>query len=218
MTDPIATPTRVLIVDDHKMFATAMARLLDLEPDMVSAGVADNLASARGLIQAATPDVVLLDYRFEDGDGVASLPELRELRPSARFVILTASTADSVLAAAIEGGASGFVSKSREVAEALAAVRLASHGEAVISPDVLVGLMSRMYRGGLPGNNELTERELELLDLLTEGLSNDAIAERMTVSVFTVRNHVAHLSAKLGAHSKLEVLTIAISQGLVPDH
>ncbi|GAW50387.1 MULTISPECIES: response regulator [unclassified Nocardioides] len=216
MTEAAAPPIRVLVVDDHEMLATALARVLDEEPDMVSVGVAPDLARARSLIAAAAPDVVLLDHRLPDGDGVAALPELHALRPSARFVVLTASTADSVLASAIEGGAAGFVSKTRGLAEVTSAVRSAAQGEVVISPEMLARLLPRLRRGGRPGSHELTEREREVLGLLTEGLSNAAIAERMTVSVFTVRNHLANLSAKLGAHSKLEVLSIAIREGLVP--
>lgn len=216
MTDGTTQPIRVLVVDDHEMLASALARVLDEEPDMVSAGVAPDLARARSLIPTAAPDVVLLDHRLPDGDGVAALPELRALRPSARFVVLTASTADSVLVSAIEGGAAGFVSKTRGLDEVTSAVRSAALGEVVISPEMLARLLPRLHRGGSAGSHELTEREREVLGLLAEGLSNAAIAERMTVSVFTVRNHLANLSAKLGAHSKLEVLSIAIRQGLVP--
>jgi DNA-binding NarL/FixJ family response regulator len=210
------SPIRVLVVDDHEMLATALARVLDEEPDMVSAGVAPTLASARSLIPTTTPDVVLLDHRLPDGDGVAALAELRALRPSARFVVLTASTADSVLVAAIEGGAAGFVSKTRGLDEVTSAVRSAAQGEVVISPEMLARLLPRLHRGGAGNSQELTEREREVLGLLAEGLSNAAMAQRLTVSVFTVRNHLANLSAKLGAHSKLEVLSIAIREGLVP--
>ena len=127
-------PIRILVVDDHDMLASALGQVLDAEPDMVSVGIAPDLARARGLIRTTTPDVVLLDHRLPDGDGVAALPELRALRPSAHFVVLTASTADSVLVAAIEGGAAGFLSKTRGLAEITNAVRAAALGEAVISP------------------------------------------------------------------------------------
>ncbi|GAA4368897.1 response regulator transcription factor [Nocardioides caricicola] len=210
-------PIRVLVVDDHEVLAGALAQVLATEPDLVIAGVAGDLGRARSLLATSTPDVVLLDHRLPDGDGVAALPELQALRPSARFVVLTASTADSVLVAAIEGGAAGFVSKTRGLGEVTAAVRSAASGEAVISPELLARLLPRLHRGGQSRPTDLTEREREVLALLAEGLSNAAIAERMTVSVHTVRNHLANLSAKLGAHSKLEALSIAIREGLLPD-
>jgi DNA-binding NarL/FixJ family response regulator len=208
---------RVLVVDDHEVLAGALAHVLSAEPDLVIAGVAGDLASARSLLATTTPDVVLLDHRLPDGDGVTALPDLQTLRPSAKFVVLTASTADSVLVAAIEGGAAGFVSKTRGLGEVTAAVRSAASGEAVISPEMLARLLPRLHRRGPSRPKDLTERERDVLALLAEGLSNAAIAERMTVSVHTVRNHLANLSAKLGAHSKLEALSIAIREGLVAD-
>jgi len=152
-----------------------------------------------------------------DGDGVAAIPELRARRPSAGIVVLTASSADHVLLSAIEAGASGFLSKTRSLDEVTAAVRAAAAGESVISPEMLARLLPRFGRGSPQAADELTEREREVLALVAEGLSNAAIAERLVVSVHTVRNHIASLSAKLGAHSKLEALSIAVRRGLLPD-
>ena len=132
------------------------------------------------------------------------------------IVVLTATTADHVLVAAIEGGASGFVSKTRGLDEVTNAVRAAAAGESVISPELLARLLPRLHRRQPEARDKLTEREREVLELLAEGLSNAAIAERLVVSVHTVRNHVANLSTKLGAHSKLEALSIAVREGLLP--
>jgi DNA-binding NarL/FixJ family response regulator len=109
------------------------------------------------------------------------------------------------------------VSKTRGLADVTAAVRAAATGESVISPELLARLLPRLQRGHPARRNELTEREREVLSLLADGLSNAAIAEKLTVSVHTVRNHIANLSAKLGAHSKLEALSIAVRDGLLPD-
>ena len=209
-------PVRVLVVDDHEALAASLAQVLDAEPDLVSVGVAGTLERARAMIVTTAPDVVLLDHRLPDGDGVAEIGRLRALRPSAQIVVLTASAADHVLVAAMEAGAAGFVSKSRSLAELTAAVRSAATGEVVVSPELLARLLPRLHRSGRARHNDLTEREREVLGLLAEGLSNGAIAEQLTVSVHTVRNHVANLSAKLGAHSKLEALSIAVREGLLP--
>jgi len=206
----------VLVVDDHEVLASSLARVLDEEPDLVSVGVAGTLERARAMIATTAPDVVLLDHRLPDGDGVAAISELRALRPSIKVVVLTASAADHVLVAAIEAGASGFVSKTRSLGEVTSAVRAAATGEAVISPELLARLLPRLSPSGRPRHQELTEREREVLGLVADGLSNAAIAERLVVSVHTVRNHVANLSAKLGAHSKLEALSIAVREGLLP--
>jgi DNA-binding NarL/FixJ family response regulator len=209
-------PIRVLVVDDHEVLSASLAHVLDDEPDLVSVGVAGSLERARAMIPTTAPDVVLLDHRLPDGDGVSAITELRGLRPGMKVVVLTASAADHVLVAAIEAGASGFVSKSRSLAELTKAVRAAAAGEAVISPELLARLLPRLHRSGRPRATDLTEREREVLGLLADGLSNAAIAEQLVVSVHTVRNHIANLSAKLGAHSKLEALSIAVREGLLP--
>jgi DNA-binding NarL/FixJ family response regulator len=211
------TPIRVLIVDDHEVLASSLAHVLDAEPDLVPVGIAGTVQRARELITTSRPDVVLLDHRLPDGDGVSALGELRALRPTVRIVILTASAADHVLIAAIEAGASGFVSKTRSLGEVTSAVRAAATGEAVISPEMLSRLLPRLSRGAATAHQDLTEREREVLSLLADGMTNAAIAEQLVVSVHTVRNHVANLSAKLGAHSKLEALSIAVREGLLPD-
>ncbi len=209
-------PARVLIVDDHEVLAASLAQVLDHEPDLTVVGAAGTLEKARALLATEAPDVVLLDHRLPDGDGVEAIPDLLALRPEASIVVLTATTADHVLVAAIEGGASGFVSKTRGLDEVTSAVRAAAAGESVISPEMLARLLPRLHRREAEPRDTLTEREREVLQLLAEGLSNAAIAERLFVSVHTVRNHVANLSTKLGAHSKLEALSIAVREGLLP--
>ncbi len=214
---PVTGPIRVLIVDDHEVLAASLAHVLDAQDDMESVGIAGSLERARTMLSTTAPDVVLLDHRLPDGDGVAAIPELRKIRPSIRIVVLTASVADHVLVQAIEGGASGFVSKTRGLAEVTSSVRAAATGDAVISPEMLARLLPRLHRGSTTSQPALTEREHEVLALLAQGLSNAAIAESLFVSVHTVRNHIANLSAKLGAHSKLEALSIAVREGLVAD-
>ncbi len=102
-----APATRVLVVDDHEVLASSLSHVLDAEADLTSVGVAGSLAQARDLIRTTAPDVLLLDHRLPDGDGVGAIGELRALRPSMRVVVLTASAADHVLITAIEAGASG---------------------------------------------------------------------------------------------------------------
>jgi two-component system response regulator DevR len=219
VSEAVVSPVRVLIVDDHEVLAVCLAQVLDAEDDLISVGVAGSLAQARSMVGTCAPDVILLDHRLPDGDGVAAIGELRALRPSVKIVVLTASAADHVLVAAIEGGASGFLSKNRGIAEVTSAVRAAASGEAVVSPELLARLLPRLTRGaggGRGGQHDLTERERDVLNLLADGLTNAAISSRLFVSVHTVRNHIANLSRKLGAHSKLEALSIAVREGILP--
>jgi DNA-binding NarL/FixJ family response regulator len=207
---------RVLIVDDHEVLASSLAQVLDQEPDLKSVGVASSLERARAMIPTSAPDVLLLDHRLPDGDGVAAICELRALRSAMKIVILTASAADHVLLSAMQAGASGFLSKTRGLEEVTAAVRAAAAGEAVVSPELLARLLPKLSRTGNAHRDELTEREREVLSLVAAGLTNSAIAARLFVSVHTVRNHVTNLSLKLGAHSKLEALSIAVREGMLP--
>ena len=211
---PPAT-VRVLVVDDHQMFADSLAHALESEPDLRIVGQATSLSEARRLIASAAPDVVLLDHRLPDGDGVAAIADLHGIRPTAKIVVLTATASDRVLVAAMESGAAGFIAKTQRLEDVIDGVRGAAQGESVVSAKLLTRLLPRLNRQGGGGATDLTEREREILDLLAKGLSNADIAEQLTISVHTVRNHVANLSAKLGAHSKLEVLAIAVRRGLV---
>jgi two-component system response regulator DevR len=208
---------RVLIVDDHEILTEALSRALDLEPDLVVVGRGATIGEAAELIPSTAPDVLLLDHRLPDGDGVEAIPRLRALRPSMAVVVLTASAAEHVLVAALEAGVAGFLSKTRGLDEVTSAVRAAASGEAVISPEMLARLLPRLHRGRGAVQPALTEREREVLALVAEGRTNAAIADELTVSVHTVRNHVANLSGKLGATSKLEALAIAVRDGLLPD-
>ncbi|HEV7148958.1 MAG TPA: response regulator transcription factor [Pedococcus sp.] len=207
-------PIRVLIVDDHEVLAASLAHVLDDEADIVAVGLAATLSQARARIVSASPDVLILDRRLPDGDGVEALAELKSLRPHMNVLVLTATSSDDVLVRALEAGAAGFLSKTRSLAEVTTAVRAAAQGEASISPEMLARLLPKLTR--VPGPDPaLTRREQEVLGMLAHGLSNAAIAAELSVSVNTVRNHVANLSAKLGAHSKLEAMSIAIQRGLL---
>lgn len=207
-------PVRVLIVDDHEVLAASLAQYFDGQPGLLVVGIATTLAHARRFVATESPDVVLLDNRLPDGDGVAAVCELRALRRGLQVVMLTAAAEDHVVVAALEAGAVGIVSKSSGLEHLTRAVRAAAMGETVISPELLTRLTLQSHRAK-SGPNDLTPREQEVLLLLAKGMSNAAIASRLTVSVSTVRNHVANLSGKLGAHSKLEALSIAIKKGLV---
>jgi DNA-binding NarL/FixJ family response regulator len=212
--DPAST-VRVLIVDDHDMFAQSLQLALSAEPDLTVVGTAATLAQARNLVVTSTPDVVLLDHRLPDGLGVESIAELRALRPSVNVVVLTAAADDSTLVAATEAGCAGFILKTSPLDELVAAVRAAAAGEIMVSSDLLSRLLNRLQHQHERPEHSLTAREREILVLIGEGLTNGAIAQRLFISVNTVRNHVQNVLAKLDAHSKLEALSVAIREGLI---
>ncbi|MBV9832667.1 MAG: response regulator transcription factor [Marmoricola sp.] len=209
-------PTRVLIVDDHDVLADSLAHVVNAERDLEVVGIAGSLRAAEDLVRTTAPDVLLLDHSLPDGDGVAAIPSLRALLPGVRIVVLTANASEHVLVAAVEHGATGFVAKTRSLSEVTSAVRAAAAGEAVVTPEILSTVLPRLHPGGRPVTEELTAREREVLTLVAEGLTNAAIAQRLSLSVHTVRNHISHLCTKLDAHSKLEALSVAMRQGLLP--
>ena len=212
-----AAPIRVLIVDDHEVFGSSLAVVLNGERDMRTVGVAKTVAEALRLASANAPDVILLDNRLPDGDGVGVIRALVDLPGAPQVVVLTATTSELVMLAAMEAGAAGFLDKSRSLAEVVGSVRAAAAGDLVMSPQVLSRLLARLRRSATAVGSDLTEREAEVLQLLAKGGSNADIARELTLSVHTIRNHVANLSAKLGAHSKLEALAIAVREGLIGD-
>ncbi len=197
------------------MFASCLALALSHEPDFHVLGTATTLAAAREALASDPPDVVLLDHRLPDGLGVDALPELQARAQSAKIVLLFAAVDDATLAAATEAGCAGLLVKSGSIEDLYHTVRAAAAGEVVISPDLLARLVSRVSRNNLPARGDLTPRELQVLELIAEGLPNAQIGARLGVSVNTVRNHVQNLLAKLGAHSKLEALALAVREGLI---
>lgn len=210
-----SVPTRLLIVDDHGMFAESLRLALGAEHDLEIVGTATTLAQARALVVSAQPDVVLLDHRLPDGLGVDAIAELRSLRPAANIVVLTAAAEDSMLVKATEAGCAGFVLKTSPLDELVTAVRAAAAGEITVSSDLLARLLNRLHHQYERPETDLTAREREILQLIAEGLTNGAIAGRLFISVNTVRNHVQNVLTKLHAHSKLEALSIAIRDGLI---
>lgn len=203
----------VLIVDDHEVFAASLARTLADEDDIVVLGTAGNADDAL-LMLAPEVDVVLCDHRLVGRSGIEVAGELRRRSPTVQVVMLTATNDDSVAIAAIEAGCAGFVTKSQSLAEVLAAVRAAAKGESVVSPALLARLLPRLGRRAGP-RPELTARELEVLGLMADGRSNQAIADDLGLARDTVRNHVANILTKLDAHSKLEAVANAVRRGLV---
>jgi DNA-binding NarL/FixJ family response regulator len=205
----------VLLVDDHRMFGESLARLLADEPGIEVLAVATSGAEALRLAGALRPKVVLLDQEMPDRDGISVAAELKSKDPDLMVVMLTSSTDDRVLLGAIEAGCSGFLTKDRAAAEVAETVRVAAAGEAVIAPAMLARLLPQLNRQHQAVGSDLTEREIEVLRLMAQGHANKTVARDLTLSVHTVRNHVQSILTKLGAHSKLEAVSIAVREKLI---
>lgn len=205
----------VVIVDDHRMFAESLARLLADEEGISVRGVGANGLEAFRLVERDRPRVLLIDYHMPDDDGVSVASKIKTRWPDTMIVMLTGDEDEQVLISAIEAGCSGFFTKDRASSEVADAVRAAAIGEALISPAQLARLLPKLHRSYRPAGVDLTERELEVLKLLASGVTNKVIAAELFLSVNTIRNYVQSILTKLEAHSKLEAVSTAVSQGIV---
>lgn len=205
----------VLIIDDHRMFAESLGRMLGDEAGIEVLGFATSAARGIELASRLKPSVVLVDYQMPDQNGVATAIEIKRVSAATAVVILTGSTDDRVLVAAIEAGCAGFMTKDRPGAEVAGAVREAAAGGAIISPAMLARLLPKLNRTNRLQRWDLTDREREVLILLGQGQTNRAICAELNLSVNTVRNYVQSILTKLNVHSKLEAVSVAMREGII---
>lgn len=206
---------RVLIVEDHQVVAEGLVVTLGAQDDFEVVGAAATGKEALELSRRARPDVILMDQRLPDGDGTDVAASIKTELPETKIVMLTASEDDAVLVKAIEAGCSGYLTKGTSVRDVAEAVRSAAAGEALISSTMLARLLPRLRPTYRRVGADITPREREVLELLAEGVSTQELAQRLVISVATARNHVQNILNKLGAHSKLEAVSIAVREGVI---
>lgn len=206
---------RVVICDDHHLLAAGLAALLAMEEGIDVVAVTGSVAEVVAAVSDLRPDVVLLDFELPDGTGHDATRRLLEVAPDTNVVILTSFSDDDVLVGAIQAGATGFVTKHQSPTELADAVRLAATGGPVIAPSLLARLLPRLG-AGTPQGVEVSAREREILALVAEGATNQEIARQLFLSPNTVRNHLARIYSRLGARSRLDAVSIAIREGLLP--
>lgn len=202
---------RVLIVDDHIMFAESLARLLVGRDGITDVLVADSVAAVRDSVGQMVPDVAVIDWQLGDGKGSDVIRLLRTHARDVRAIVLTGAVQPAVVRDAMELGCSGVVTKDRAADELFDAIDQAIAGEISMSPAALAMAVEPRRAGG----EQLTERELDVVNALARGLSNNEIADELYLSVNTVRNHIQRISAKLDVGTRLEVVMTAIRRGLI---
>jgi DNA-binding NarL/FixJ family response regulator len=213
---------RVVVVDDQDVVRSGFAALLETQPDVEVAGVAGDGAEAVALCREQRPDVVLMDIRMPNMDGIEATRRLiEEARSATRILVLTTFDLDEYVYDALGAGASGFLLKDATAEALFDAVRVVAAGDALLSPQVtrrLIGEFARL-RPRLPVRpaalRQLTQRETEVLRLVAEGLSNAEIAKRLVVSEETVKTHVSHVLTKLTLRDRAQAVVVAYESGLV---
>jgi len=213
---------RILIVEDHASFRQTLAFVFDQEPGFEVVAQAGTLAEARRTMDdSEVVDLGIIDLSLPDGEGTDLIEELREANPDFAALVLTASLDRMEHARAVEAGATGVLHKSADVDAILDATRRVGEGETLLSDDELISLLR------LAGQNreeevearasieQITPREMEVLQMLAEGLSNKEIAAELHMSVDTERTHMMNILNKLGVHSRLQALVFAARHGLV---
>jgi DNA-binding NarL/FixJ family response regulator len=212
--------TRVLVVDDEALLRTAFSALIEAEEDLEVVGVACDGRQAVELAASLAPDVVVMDVRMPVMDGIEATRQITREGP--RVLILTTFDLDEYVFEALRAGASGFALKSRPLEELLSGIRTVAGGEALLAPSVTRRLIAHFADsprpttpGRLHGQDELTDREREVLMLVARGLSNAEVAATLHVTLPTAKTHVSRILTKLGARDRTQLVILAYEAGIV---
>jgi DNA-binding NarL/FixJ family response regulator len=208
-TDPI----RLLVVDDHPVVRDGLRGMFGANPDFDVVGLAANGTEALELARTLDPQVILMDLRMPDMDGVSAIQAIRQEGLSASVIVLTTYDTDSDVLRAIEAGAGGYLLKDAREEELFRAVHAAARGEAALAPSVATRLVGQMRA---PATDSVSPRELEVLGLVAGGATNREAAVRLFISEATVKTHLLHLYEKLGVNDRAAAVAVAYDRGLLP--
>lgn len=211
-------PLRLLLVDDHALFREGLIALLSYQDDFIVVGEAEDAESALTQARALKPDIVLMDVELPGEDGVTATRRLTMEMPTITVVMLTVHDDSQTLFEAIKAGAQGYLVKNARSRELLEQLRGLAQGEAAISRRMAARILEeiRVQTEPLGPGEELTTRELEVLELVAARLSNAEIAERLVISEHTVKNHMKSLLSKLHLHNRHQAAAYGIARGWLP--
>jgi DNA-binding NarL/FixJ family response regulator len=209
----------VLLVDDHVLFRQALRHLLETEQDIRVVGEASDGSQVEQLVEEQRPDVVVMDISMPAIDGIAATQILRDKHPSLGIIVLTMFAEDSQVIRAIRAGADGYLLKNIESGKVVEAIRAVARGESVVDPELATKVLNEFRRlSDVDGYNNiagLTEREISLLQLVANGLSNKEIATELGLAESTVKNRLSILFQKLDVKDRTQAAIYAMTHGLV---
>lgn len=212
---------RVMLVDDQAMVRTGFRMILEAEPGITVVGEAIDGRDAVEMVDRARPDVILMDVRMPNMDGIEACGRICAGESSARVMMLTTFDLDDYVHEALRAGASGFILKDAPPEQLIDAIRVVAAGDALLAPSVTQTLIDEIARRPrrqpeeFPGIGELTERESDVIRLMARGLSNGEIAGELFLGEATVKTHVGRILAKLGARDRVQAVVAAYESGLV---
>ena len=200
---------KVLIVDDHPVVRIGLRTMLESEENITVTGMAGSAKEALMEVQRVQPDVVLMDLRMPEMEGIEAITELRRIQPGIRIMVLTNYAEGEYVHRALQAGAMGYLLKSTPQEEIVHGIAMVHKNRRCIPPDIAKQLCETI------GRDELSQREIEVLTLVAKGLTNKEIAKRLFISDKTARNHVVSCLVKLGANDRTQATTTAIIRGLI---
>jgi DNA-binding NarL/FixJ family response regulator len=203
---------RVLLVDDHPVVRVGLRGMLEAAEDLAIVGEAGSGDEALAIVAGLRPDVVLMDLRMPGTDGVSATARIVADFPGVRVIVLTTYDTDADILRAIEAGATGYLLKDTPIGTLTDAIRAAARGETVLAPPVAARLVTRMRT---PASEQLTPREVQVLALVSRGLSNGEIGRELYIGEATVKTHLLRAFAKLGVNDRTAAVTLALSRGIL---
>ena len=200
---------RILTVDDHALLREGIAALVNAEPDMKLVAEATNGKEAIEKFRLHQPDVTLMDLQMPNLNGIQALSQIRTECPNARIIILTTYTGDTQVLGALKAGARGYLLKGHVHRDLLETIRAVHAGQKRIPPEIAAAVANHI------SDDDLTEREIQILRLIAAGNANKQIADQLSIAEATVKSHVVNLLSKLGANDRAHAVTIGLMRGII---
>ncbi|MCQ6275187.1 response regulator transcription factor [Bacillus sp. V3B] len=207
---------KILFVDDHEMVRIGVSAYLTAQPDMEVVGEADNGKMAIDLALSLRPDIILMDLVMKEMDGIEATRQIIASWPEAKVIIVTSFLDDEKVYPALEAGATSYMLKTSKASEIADAVRSTFHGQSILEPEVTGKMMLKMrQKTKVELHEDLTTREMEILLLMTEGKSNQEIADELFIALKTVKTHVSNILSKLQVQDRTQAVIYAFKHSLV---